>query len=284
MFFEIFAASALATVLFSGNTNSKDYSGEFYGLNRKLDDLDDKVNSKLDKIIDTQAFMRARSCLENFSPLLLEGISLSYKHHTIQDIMEAAQEGFDVLCKTAVADENNFKEARKIFADTWGNVEWVNAKFGNEIDEWTETIEKCEREYASLKPVFDDLSKKASDIFYETTQNTPVKKRFFKTVVDEKKTKELIKMLYDTFNSAPEMSPELVAYLTECDDKSLEISIDSNKIKSMSEDRFRHFTNQIMSGEILKYRNDKLVVDVIYKSYFEGKDWLTAYMECMHIH
>ena len=282
----MFAASVLANVLFSGNTNSKDYSGEFYRINSKLDDLDDKLNSKLDKIIDTQAFMRARSCLENFSPLLLEGISLSYKHHTIQDIMEAAQEGFDVLCKTAVADENNFKEARKIFADTWGNVEWVNAKFGSEIDEWTENVANCEHEYASLKTIFDELSKKVSDIFYETTQNTPVKKRFFKTVVDEKKTKTLIKMLYDTYKSAPEISAELRTYLVECDDKSLEISIDSSRVKTETEDRFRHLVNMIMSGTVLSYCNDNRdrIVNVIYKSYFENKDWFTAYMECIHAH
>lgn len=236
MFFEMFAASALATVLFSGNTEKpKNYSYEFYGLNNKIDKLDNKLN----KIIDTQTFMRARSCLENFSPLLLEGISLSYKYHTIQDIMEAAREGFDVLCKTAVADENNFKEARKIFTDTWGNVEWVNTKFGSEVDEWTKRIENCEREYASLKPVFDELNKKLNATFCEIIHNTPTKKSFFRTVIDEKKTKALFKTLHAIMVSYPKFSHELLTYLVENDDKSLDVVIYSDNLKTEKEQYLR---------------------------------------------
>ena len=66
MFWTMFGATALATILFS--KKQKDYSSDFRTVNDKLDKIDNKIN----RIIDTQKFMRARSCLENFSPLLLE--------------------------------------------------------------------------------------------------------------------------------------------------------------------------------------------------------------------
>lgn len=273
MFFEMFAASALATVLFSGNTNPKDYSVEFYRVNNKLDEID----NKLDKIIDTQAFMRARSCLENFSPLLLDGISLSYKHHTINDIMEAAQEGFNLLCKIAVADENNFKEARKIFADTWGNAEWVNKKFGKEIDEWSEKTANCEREYDSLKPVIDELNKKLTDTFYEITQNTPTKKILFKTIIDKEKTKELIKILYDIYAGYPELiSSRLHTYLVERDDESLSLHINSNKLKTEKERYLHAFIIAFTSSKFYMSRGYKSFVNACYKLYFENKTWHEA--------
>lgn len=266
MFYEMFAASTLATLLFSGNnTNTKDYSMNFYNIDNKLDKLDNKLN----KIIDTQAFMRARSCLENFSPLLLEGISLSYKYHSIQTIMEGAKEGFDLLCKTAIADENNFKEARKIFADTWGNAEWVNTKFGKEIDEWQEKTANCEREYASLKPVIVDLNKKLTDIFCEIIQNTPTKKRFFKTVIDKKKTKALLKTMYATIRSYPEMSHELSTYLVENDDKSLDLTIYSDNLKTQKELYFHDLTLKFYTYFYIMKRDAELFANELYEMFFE---------------
>ena len=218
----MFGASALATILFSGKVEKqKDYSYDFRTVNDKLD----KINSKIDSVIDTQKFMRARSCLENFSPLLLEGIKLSYKYHTAQDIMSAAKEGFNALCTTACADENNFKEARKIFSETYGNETWVTTKFKNEIDEWTKKIEEREKEYKQLKPIYDEINLKVNDIFQTLVYKKPMKKMFFITMIDKKQIKNLIDEFFKLINDAPDISKEYGIYMNENPDKWISIDL-----------------------------------------------------------
>lgn len=222
MFWTMFGASALATILFSGKVEKqKDYSYDFRTVNDKLD----KINSKIDSVIDTQKFMRARSCLENFSPLLLEGIKLSYKYHTAQDIMSAAKEGFNALCTTACADENNFKEARKIFSETYGNETWVTTKFKNEIDEWTKKIEEREKEYKQLKPIYDEINLKVNDIFQTLVYKKPMKKMFFITMIDKKQIKNLIDEFFKLINDAPDISKEYGIYMNENPDKWISIDL-----------------------------------------------------------
>ena len=222
MFWTMFAASALATILFSGKEEKqKDYSSDFRTVNDKLD----KIDSKIDSVIDTQKFMRARSCLENFSPLLLEGIKFSYKYHTVQDIMIAAKEGFDNLCAVACADENNFKEARKIFSETYGNETWVTTKFKNEIDEWIKKVEEREKEYNQLKPIYDEINLKVNDIFQTIVYKTPMKKILFKSVVDKKKLMDLIIECLTIIKTAPEISNEYKKYMNENTDKWISVDL-----------------------------------------------------------
>ena len=222
MFWTMFAASALATILFSGKEEKqKDYSSDFRTVNDKLD----KIDSKIDSVIDTQKFMRARSCLENFSPLLLEEIKFSYKYHTVQDIMIAAKEGFDNLCAVACADENNFKEARKIFSETYGNETWVTTKFKNEIDEWIKKVEEREKEYNQLKPIYDEINLKVNDIFQTIVYKTPMKKILFKSVVDKKKLMDLIIECLTIIKTAPEISNEYKKYMNENTDKWISVDL-----------------------------------------------------------
>lgn len=219
MFWTMFGATALATILFS--KKQKDYSSDFRTVNDKLDKIDNKIN----RIIDTQKFMRARSCLENFSPLLLEGIKFSYKYHTIQDIMTAAEEGFDNLCTVACADENNFKEARKIFSETYGNETWVTTKFKNEIDEWAKKVEEREKEYNQLKPIYDEINLKVNDIFQTMVYKTPLKKILFKSVFDKKKLMDLIIECLTIIKNAPKISNEYKEYMNENTDKWISVDL-----------------------------------------------------------
>ena len=128
-FLTMFGASALATILFAPK-NTQDYSSQFNSLNDGIN----KLNGKLDTLLDESAFMKARSCLTEFSPRLIGEPELSYTHHSIDDIMSAAKEGFDALLDTAQADDNNFITARTIFAKTYGNADWVSAQFANQLD------------------------------------------------------------------------------------------------------------------------------------------------------
>lgn len=269
MFFEMFAACALANVLTEGinRVSIPDYSSEFRGLNRKLDNLD----SKLDKLSDTQEFMKARSCLEHFSPNLLEGLKLSYKYHTIQDIMEAAQEGFDRLCKQGCADEYCFKDAYRIFNETWGNPEWVNNRFGNEIDEWTEAIAQCEREYKTAKILVDEINENLTSLFYQVAQNPPVKVDFFgKKSIDEPRTKQLLAQLYNIGKPYPTISFELKEYITCNPDKKIEIRIDPSKETSHYEGRLRHFVESLLT-EYNGFIKEPFFVNTVYSQYFENR-------------
>ena len=269
MFFEMFAACALANVLCEGinRVNIPDYSSEFRDINNRID----KLNSKLDKISDTQEFMKARSCLEHFSPKLLEGVKLSYKYHTIQDIMEAAQEGFDLLCKQGCADEYCFKDAYCIFNETWGNPEWVNNHFGNEIDEWTETIEQCEREYNTTKIIVDEINEKITPLFYQLAQNPPVKINFFgRKSVDEVRTKELLKQLYNIGRPYPTISFQLKEYLTYNNKENIRIHINPSDENSTYESRLRHFIESLLS-ECNIFNNEVDFVNIVYSQYFEKR-------------
>lgn len=124
----MFGASALATILFSNN--SKDYSDNFNRLQNSVD----SINSKMDMLVNITTFMKARMCLTEFNTKLL-GKPKVNKDTTIEDIMANAKEGFEKLLDAAVADSNNFSEARKIFNDTYGNKEWVKEKFGALIED-----------------------------------------------------------------------------------------------------------------------------------------------------
>lgn len=131
MFLTMFGASALATILFAPK-NTQDYSSQFNSLNDGINKLD----GKLDTLLDESAFMKARSCLTEFSPRLIGEPELSYTHHSIDDIMSAAKEGFDALLETAKADDNNFITARTIFAKTYGNADWVSSQFANQLERY----------------------------------------------------------------------------------------------------------------------------------------------------
>ena len=261
MFIEMFAASTLAVVLFGGRTEQKDYSYNFDRLSTKLD----KIDSKLDAIADTQAFMKARSCLENFSPMLLDGIELSYKHHTLQDIMEAAEEGFNMLCKTACADENNFLEARKIFKNTWGNTEWVNNKFGKQIDEWTDLISTGERAYNETAQQYKEYSEKLTNAFYELVHNTPTKKTFFKRLkIDEVKTKQMIEDLVILRKSAPKMSTTVLEYL-DLTHKTIDVKLDLSRVNNVNERLFGVYIER----SYFLYEKVDFAVEMIYKVYMK---------------
>lgn len=129
MFLTMFGASALATILFAPK-NTQDYSSQFNSLNEGINKLD----GKLDSLLDVSTFMKARSCLTEFSPRLIGMPTLSYTHHSIDDIMLAAKEGFHDLLEIAKADDNNFITARAIFEKTYGNADWVSAQFANQLD------------------------------------------------------------------------------------------------------------------------------------------------------
>ena len=129
----MFGASALATILFAPK-NTQNYSSQFNSLNEGINKLD----GKLDSLLDVSTFMKARSCLTEFSPRLIGMPTLSYTHHSIDDIMLAAKEGFHDLLEIAKADDNNFITARAIFEKTYGNADWVSAQFANQLDDYAQ--------------------------------------------------------------------------------------------------------------------------------------------------
>ena len=133
MFLTMFGASALATILFAPK-NTQNYSSQFNSLNEGINKLD----GKLDSLLDVSTFMKARSCLTEFSPRLIGMPTLSYTHHSIDDIMLAAKEGFHYLLEIAKADDNNFITARAIFEKTYGNADWVSAQFANQLDDYAQ--------------------------------------------------------------------------------------------------------------------------------------------------
>lgn len=133
MFLTMFGASALATILFAPK-NTQNYSSQFNSLNEGINKLD----GKLDSLLDASTFMKARSCLTEFSPRLIGEPTLSYTHHSIDDIMVTAKAGFDELLETAKADDNNFITARAIFAKTYGNAEWISAQFANQLAKYAQ--------------------------------------------------------------------------------------------------------------------------------------------------
>lgn len=133
MFLTMFGASALATILFAPK-NTQNYSSQFNSLNEGINKLD----GKLDSLLDVSTFMKARSCLTEFSPRLIGMPTLSYTHHSIDDIMLAAKEGFHDLLEIAKADDNNFITARAIFEKTYGNADWVSAQFANQLDAYAQ--------------------------------------------------------------------------------------------------------------------------------------------------
>lgn len=125
MFFEMFAASALAQVIFGNNSSSasRDYTRCFNELNTKCDTMHDDIK-----------FIKARMCLEHFSTKLFDNVLLTIEHHTAEDIIDAATEGFNELCNIARIDDDDFKEARNKFKETFGNYDWVNAQYHDRID------------------------------------------------------------------------------------------------------------------------------------------------------
>lgn len=153
MFFEVFAASALATVLFGARpSDMKDYSQDFNRLNSRFDSVD----KKLDTLIDNSAFMRARACLMEFSPKLLNNVKIGKNCYKVETIMEAAAEGFNMLLDAALADENNFKDARRIFNETFGNIKWVREKYQAECDEFLEKTQFINNYIATMQQDIDN--------------------------------------------------------------------------------------------------------------------------------
>lgn len=196
MFFEVFAASALATILFGGGKiEQKNYDYQFSQLNDAVKELDKKI----DMVFDNTRFMRARMCLQEFSPKLLDEVRLSDKCHTPIKIMKAAEEGFNILLDVAKADENNFKEAREIFKQTYGNIEWVTEKYGSKCEEFskdlTEVNEKLSELNIQLEKIITEFSKLALNI----ANNVP--KNIFKSFTMNHYKKKCLNEIFNFFKN-----------------------------------------------------------------------------------
>lgn len=176
MFFEMFAASALAQVIFGNNSSSasRDYTRCFNELNTKFDAMHDDIK-----------FIKARMCLEHFSIKLFDNIQLTVEHHTAEDIIDAATEGFEELCNIARIDDDDFKEARNKFKETFGNYDWVNAQYHDRIDAAENFTIFTEDETAYYSQIFETIQKHENAI--TELENTCVL-RFLK----RKKLRELI--------------------------------------------------------------------------------------------
>lgn len=150
MFFEMFAASALAQVIFGNNSSSasRDYTRCFNELNTKFDTMHDDIK-----------FIKARMCLEHFSVKLFDNLQLTIKQHTAEDIIDAATEGFEKLCNIARVDDNDFKEARNKFKETFGNYDWVNSQYHDRIDAAENFTIFTEDETAYYSQIFETIQK-----------------------------------------------------------------------------------------------------------------------------
>lgn len=150
MFFEMFAASALAQVIFGNNSSSasRDYTKCFNELNTKFDTMHDDIK-----------FIKARMCLEHFSIKFFDNIQLTVKLHTAEDIIAAATEGFEELCNIARIDDDDFKEARNKFKETFGNYDWVNSQYHDRIDAAENFTIFTEDEIAYYSQIFETIQK-----------------------------------------------------------------------------------------------------------------------------
>ena len=150
MFLEMFAASALAQVIFSNNSSStsRDYTGCFNALNTKCDAMHDDIK-----------FIKARMCLEHFSVKLFDNIRLTIERHTVEDIIAAATVGFETLCYIARIDDDDFKEARNKFKETFGNYDWVNAQYHDRIEAVENFITFTEDETAHYRQICETIQK-----------------------------------------------------------------------------------------------------------------------------
>lgn len=149
MFFEMFAASALAQVIFGNNSSSatsRDYTSYFNDLNMKCDAMHDDIK-----------FIKARMCLEHFSTKLFDNVLLTIEHHTAEDIIDAATEGFNKLCDIARIDDDDFKEARNKFKETFGNYDWVNAQYHDRIDAAENFTRFTEDETAYYSQIYETI-------------------------------------------------------------------------------------------------------------------------------
>lgn len=192
MFYEMFAASALAQIIFGGKT---DYSSEFNKLHLALNAIQDKQNV----IHDDVKFIKARMCLENFSIKLFDNIELTIEHHTAEDIIAAAKEGFDQLLYIAQADDDNFVDARKKFNETYGDYTWVVTKYRDRLEQVDNIINAIENhtfcdndKFTSAYTLIDNYTKLSNE--FETTCEL----RYFKR---KKLHKRMTKMKQQLFHS-----------------------------------------------------------------------------------
>ena len=151
MFLTVFAASALAHILFTNPTKEVDLSD----IKKSLRNLDDGLNqitntmdrhhsevvNQLASISDTTAFLKARMCLQDFNPKLLGKPDLGPNCHSVEAIMAAATEGFNLLMEVAVASDNGYPEARQRFNETYGNYKWVSDHFGYELKAYQQYLD-----------------------------------------------------------------------------------------------------------------------------------------------
>ena len=168
MFLEMFAASALAQVIFSNNSSStsRDYTGCFNALNTKCDAMHDDIK-----------FINARMCLEHFSVKLFDNIRLTIERHTVEDIIAAATEGFEKLCNIARIDDDDFKEARNQFKETFGNYDWVNSQYHDRIAAVENFTTFTEDETAHYSQISETIQKQDNAI---TELNNTCVLRFLK--------------------------------------------------------------------------------------------------------
>ena len=161
MFLEMFAASALAQIIFGGNnsssTASRNYTNYFNTPSTKSDI--DSLNKHCDAMHNDIKFIKARMCLEHFSIKFFDNIQLTIKRHTAEDIIAAATEGFEELCNIARIDDDDFKEARNKFKETFGNYDWVNAHYHDRIDAAENFTIFTEDETAYYSQIFETIQK-----------------------------------------------------------------------------------------------------------------------------
>lgn len=152
MFLTVFAASALAHILFTNPSEKVDLSDIKTSL-RHLDDGLNQITNTMDRhhtevvnqlasISDTTAFLKARMCLQDFNPKLLGNPNIGPDCNTVEAIMAAATEGFNLLMEVAVASDNGYPEAQKRFDETYGNYTWVADHFGHELNAYQRYLER----------------------------------------------------------------------------------------------------------------------------------------------
>jgi len=152
MFLTVFAASALAHILFTNPTKEVDLSDIKTSL-RHLDDGLNQITNTMDRhhsevvnqlasISDTTSFLKARMCLQDFNPKLLGTPKIGPDCHSVEAIMAAATEGFTLLMKVAVASDNGYPEAQHRFDETYGNYKWVSDHFGDELKAYQQYLER----------------------------------------------------------------------------------------------------------------------------------------------
>lgn len=185
MFLTVFAASALAHILFTNPTKEVDLSD----IKKSLRNLDDGLNqitntmdrhhsevvNQLASISDTTAFLKARMCLQDFNPKLLGTPKIGPKCHSVEAIMAAATEGFTLLMDVAVASDNGYPEAQQRFDETYGNYKWVSDHFGDELNAYQQYLDhktEIQRWVAQRRNKVNEIETRMHSLWAELAAHT----------------------------------------------------------------------------------------------------------------